>query len=418
MNPFSPTIGPRKDCRFLLMVAAIFLSILATSAPTHALTSCMPTCSETDGRFIAIFNGPGFETLTPNSLNLRVVVPAGTVRFSVGIFDGDHLGSQNGAFHWDTGAGSALHRYTLLADPDRDNIGVTIFEVMAADLPDNEWADFDLNPNAAARSADGSFVYTLKVELLEDRLSANSFKVRSRNGIVEIDEVFAFIATLSTTVDRQIVFPNFDDTDGIDAADKIGANYNGTFTFFFEHPGNTNQLEIWDGDGDHGNFDGTDSDTDDPNTPNVVPAFAPPGSDVLPEGANPPRPFDDSSQPLARFESAVTYTIVAPDGEEYENSNPSGNREWERFVLSSATGDPAIADSQLPTIPAGTYAVRFEGLDLFNTVALRPPFPLGIRGEIRRQTMAPVVAQMGLVAIILFLALLGYLGAGKKAAGD
>src|SRR5689334_6590779 len=60
----------------------------ATAAAVTATFKCLPTCSTTDGRFLAIA-GTGLDTLSPPELELAISVPAGSTSFDIGIFDGD-----------------------------------------------------------------------------------------------------------------------------------------------------------------------------------------------------------------------------------------------------------------------------------------------------------------------------------------
>ena len=123
----------------ILVMALGGLSVL----PIHAqVFSCLPTCSSTDARFLAIANGAGFITLSEPTLDLEVSVPAGTTVFTVGVFDGDDQGTSGGIAHWDSGAAAVLS-YTLYADPDRTHSMSTVVplsgspSVLSTSMPDN-----------------------------------------------------------------------------------------------------------------------------------------------------------------------------------------------------------------------------------------------------------------------------------------
>jgi len=87
--------------------------------------SCLPTCSSVDGRFIVISEGATLSTFTPNSLYVRLRVPAGSTSFSIGVFDWDNGFKEPGTFgFWDITETPFL--YILKIDPDGDNSG-TLF---------------------------------------------------------------------------------------------------------------------------------------------------------------------------------------------------------------------------------------------------------------------------------------------------
>ncbi len=271
-------------------------------------------------------------------------------------------------------------------------------------------------------NADGDFVYTLTAKAIEQLnpvqpfITANSIKVRA-DGLVRIDEIFTFVSEATSFGDLGIIYPNLDDSNGVGPEDKEGANYDGTFSFFFDVPEEAVELEFWDGDADRGNFDGTETDTDDPNTPNTIPPFAPLSTDVVAQGVNPPQPFDDK-EPNSDFNfltlvpGPVSYLTLFPDGQVFDNINPSGNREWELWLISTLTDDPTRADRMAPVIPAGRYEIRFQGLDINNFVSLRPL--ASVLGEVipdgEIPTVAvPTISEWGLIALATFFGIIGVL---------
>ena len=402
---------------FLLVV----LFLLVSFGRNAYSSSCMPTCDETDGRFLLVVVGPGFDTLTTATLNIRITVPAGSTEFSFGIFDGDS-NPFNG--NWDSGA-PTLFDYTLRADPDMDNGGQPVFMTESAPEMNNAWSDYTLPTHPAAMDENGDFVYTLIARAVGPIdpfpfLVSNAFKLRS-SGLIEIDEIFTFTSNLTggtpdtDPLDQDILFPNLNLDDGLGPEDRIGQRYDGTFSFFFEILEDSIELEIWDGDSDRGNFDGTQFDGDDPNTPNSIPDFAPPETDVTAEGVNPPSPFDDKDPTpnvnafLTLQEGAVSYRILFPDGQEFHNDNPSGNREWEKVLLSTISGDPGFSDALVPSIPAGQYEIRFEGLDGNNFVSLRPL--RAVTGEVipddDNPTAVPTMSEWGLLTLVALFGIIG-----------
>ncbi|GJM14886.1 MAG: hypothetical protein DHS20C13_02130 [Thermodesulfobacteriota bacterium] len=412
-----------KNSINILLFALLFLLVsFSFTNRSEALMSCMPTCSTTDARFLIVVVGPGFQTLTTDTLNLRIIIPGDQTEFTVGIFDGD---SDRFLFNWDTGA-PFLYRYTLKIDPDEDNLGPSVFEDLSTNFANNAWTDYTFPTSDLARNADGDFVYTLTAKALEPLnpaapfVTGNSIKVRA-SGLVQIDEIFSFVSEATTIgspgADLNIIYPNLDDSDGVGPEDKVGATYDGSFCFFFDLPEDTVEADFWDGDADRGNFDGTNPDTDDPNTPNTIPSFAPPETDVVAEGdTNTPQPFDDKDPNsdfnfLTLVEGTVSYSLIFPDGQVVRNDNPSANREWELFRVSTLTDDPSRVDAMVDQFPAGEYQICFEGLDINNFVSLRPLAPFILRGEVLPEeeifTAVPTISEWGLISLAAAIAIIG-----------
>ena len=418
---------------FTVLVGS-FLVLPFLTVQSQAQNSCFPTCSSTDGRFLVLAEGGAFETLTPESINVRIIVPGEFEEFSIGVFDGEQNGNTDGVLNWDAGTGvEEPYSYVLVADPDRDNDGPEVFMAHSDDMLNNEWVDFTISNDPSALDADGNYVYTLTVTLLSNVQTENAFKLRTDVGFIVIDEIFTFLANMGTFEDFLIIFPNADFTDGtIDPSDLVNPTYDGTFSFFFDIPEPAAELAFWDGDSDRGSYNTmADWDTDDQNTPNVVPPFAPADADTEPEGVNPPDPFDDidpSGGPLGTNElyvrpGPVRYQLRAPDGQVWSNPNPSGNKEWENFVISTLTTDPNVVDFATTDIPAGTYEIRFEDLDMGNLVSINPLFPLVLRGEGppppgsggggggggngNGASPVPTMSEWGLIAVAVFMGLIG-----------
>lgn len=369
--------------------------------------------------------GVGFATLTPQTLNIRLVVPAGTDTFSLGIFDGDMNGNTDGVLNWD--AGSTLNEpylYDLVIDPDRDNNGTTVFQILSDSLANNDWDDFNIPTDPSALDENGNYVYTLTITKLTDVQALNAFKLRSDVGVLVIDEIFSFVAQMTTLEDILTIYPDSDFSMGPLPEHIAEATYDGTFTFFFDIPEPAAQLVFWDGDSDRGSFDDMSTwDTDDTNTPNEFPAFAPPEADTVAEGINLPDPFDDVDPSesmgfslLYQRTPAVTYKLISPIGQQWENLNPSGSQEWENFVISTLTDDPNIVDFNPSEIPTGTYEIRFEGLDMGNFVSVNPLFQLVLVGEDIPPgpgdpgfipPTIPTISEWGLIAVAVIMGLIG-----------
>ncbi len=59
------------------------------------------------------------------------------------------------------------------------------------------------------------------------------------------------------------------------------------------------------------------------------------------------------------------YKVTDPNGNEYLNDNPSGNQEWEQFLIESDSG--VTADYHVSGfLPAGIYHIQMTGLDMHN----------------------------------------------------
>ncbi len=344
--------------------------------------TCLPTCDPTDGRFLAVASD--FVTLSDPDLELQLAVPAGTTTFSIGIFDGDagEIQASTGESRWDSGAVPTPFEYTLLADPLGDGSGATIIELLPGQpsiasslLPNDDWANFAINTTAVAQSPSGNFFYRLRiVNLMPSVPVVNAFKIRTdgQTLISPTAQPFSYIANFGPSLtDVQTVYPGF--------PAATPTTYDGSFIFYFEMPAALPELELFDGDFDRGDFDGINNqDTDDPNTPNApfVPPFA--TIDTMAEGVaigfggatgDPPDDNDGAGNGIFLVRPpSVRYDLMFPNGPIFANENPSGNQEWERFVVSTVS---AAEDHMTGSIPAGTYAIAINGVDLQNLNALR-----------------------------------------------
>jgi hypothetical protein len=424
---------PMTPARPSMLLAG--LAFLAVSAAVDAAYTCLPTCQEDDARFLAIPCN-GLATLANSSLRFEFVALPGATSLEIGIFDGDTGG------HWDLRTQQL--EYTLLADPRADGTGNPVgssaggairhysghgdpfhdgtpVDNSGTPMPDNDWFIISLPSTdlAKAKAANGYYYFHLDVvlpALLTGTQSA--FKVRT-NGIVYIPAAtpFAFLAALELTPSAQvpfadsdaaIVYPNWPTNwkigDPIDPSYVEGSTYDGEFDFHFFVPAPVGSLAIWDGDLDHGSWDGTDGDTDDPDTPYCVeggmggcvqmPANSTGTTDmpVVPPNASTDNarnegaqgvgaPADDSPFiPYVRSPS-VTYDLLEPGlSKDYPNLNPSGNQEWEQFKITtdpnatrsdadygpSFVGDDGVTSVTEAALPAGIYHVHAHGMDMAN----------------------------------------------------
>lgn len=343
--------------------------------------TCLPTCGTTDGRFLSLA-GMDLQTLAGDRLVLRILLPAGTPSFELGIFDGDSGGT------WDltprSQPGVPLE-YTLIADGDGDGMGPVAAQWDGSTLPDNAWDSMTLPTVAAAQQPSGAFAYVFEVRSTDPAAVNNwsNFKVRTSGSLstsVSITPVaFAFTAPFFSGNEGYILYP-FANT-----GDFVTTTYDGTWRFFLDSFQSLETLELWDGDFDRGAANQPATyDTDDPDTPNApfLPSWAEPigarpegvafvltcGSERSATGC----PADDrGATTFDRRSPSIEFTVIAPDGNAYSNPNPSGNREWEQFAVTTLPFDPTLADHSAASLPPGIYEVRADGVDLNNLNAWR-----------------------------------------------
>ncbi|MBN2117197.1 MAG: carboxypeptidase regulatory-like domain-containing protein [Anaerolineales bacterium] len=366
----------------LIVVAVIFgggLSGLTGTAGVPAElppgANCLPTCDVTDGRMFTIASD-GLVTLAGQSIFIKIAVPESVASFDIGIFDGDTSGI------WDLNSGPLT--YTLYADPTAAQVGTEqVVQWLGDSMADNDWTNFTIDQDPRAQAPSGDYFYYLRVDLPNAATATkifSSFKVRSTSPIeLATNQSFGYMAPLSST-NQGIIYPSY--------PDLTQTTFDGTWDMYLNVPVSQSSFVIWDGDFDYGSYDCSVNDTDDPDTPNDThPAWAAPNSDVL-EGVavstNPCKdsagakitaangqttttgqPSDDNVYAAYRRDAPVTYDVIDPNGNVYHNANPSGNTEWEQFLISS---DHSVAADHYTDalLPAGTYHVRITGLDLSN----------------------------------------------------
>lgn len=172
-----------------MAIAIIFTSVLLISQTTYAQDyACLPTCDGGDVRFF-VFAGPGQSSFIETRYLFGISSPDGAENLEIGIFDGDDGTSQGGNISdWDEG--QAILRVTIFADPM--GIGATDIQLgqwlgdgssgnnTGAPMPDNEWFDFMIANDEAARSLNGNFRYTIVVDSFNNVINArNQYKIRT-----------------------------------------------------------------------------------------------------------------------------------------------------------------------------------------------------------------------------------------------
>jgi hypothetical protein len=344
--------------------------------------TCLPTCDVTDGK---MFSHVGRDTASfaADDIVLWIGVPASFASFEIGIFDGDSSRDNSGnvpfrrAGNWDTTLTESV--YTLYADPLKDGSGTTVLATWRGnvDMPNNDWFNATIVQSLAARSPSGHYGYRLVVTRAPEGLGVNAFKVRSTGYLSTgkshlVDASFAVVGAYANNSDLYILYPEWGGPGTL-----LGpSNYTGEWLVPFYVSNDIDVLEIWDGDFDHGSWDGSFLDENDLVTgTNFTPEWAEDMDGVRPQNAQGiGAPPDDNRSSTIRRSPAVYYSIIDPDGTSvYVNVNPSGTEEWQKFVVST---DPAQVDANeahvdTDRIQPGLYYIHIEGLDLHNTVWFR-----------------------------------------------
>jgi hypothetical protein len=338
--------------------------------------TCLPTCGTTDGKFLSIA-GSDLQTLAGDTILLRIRVPAGEPGFEIGIFDGDSGG------HWDlkpSGQPGVPLQFTLMEDADGDGIGPVVGSWLGSTLPNNAWSSATIPTSASAALPSGVFGYALEIRSTAFGVANNwsNFKIRSTGSLatnVSVTPVaFAFTGPLFSANEGNILYPN------AGVGDFTTTTYDGVWRFYLDVFETPTQIELWDGDFDRGAAnDPATWDTDDPDTPGMpfMPFWADPvaarsegvafvltcGSERSATGC----PADDRANgSLFQRSPSVQFSLTDPNGTVFPNGNPSGNREWEHFLVSTEPFDASLMDYSVPALPPGTYQVRAEGVDLAN----------------------------------------------------
>ncbi len=401
---------------------------------------CFPSCSETDARMLSL-GGTALNTVAGFEIEIQISIPAGNSSFELGIFDGDTGKNSLGVLTngnptlgtWDQGTDELT--YTLVADPLGDGSGTlevakwfgnsdnfdpvsppfpgAAWTASSPQMPDNDWWNVLLPTQSIAQTGPGApYVYSLRItNAAPSVVVSSSFKIRTTGSMLvrspgEAWGVQAPVRAAGGPTAR-IVYPLWDGSFTLPSPSfflTTPTTYDGTFTFSFDVPPNQTEIQIFDGDFDFGSsrnnlgafLAGNPSgvaleqcvDGDDPNF-SGVPAFAllanPEGSTGL--SGNPP---DDNSFDLFRRAPCVRYELIDPNGVVYRNNDPSGNFEWERFVVTSLPAPSSVADYSTTFasdgatfvapgfLPAGRWRLVLRGLDTANTVFLNGPDIAGV----------------------------------------
>ncbi len=305
----------------------------------------IPSEDPDDGKFLGVF-GSGMSTLGGLETIIYIGVPAGETSFEVGVFDADitHM--------WDYDViERGQSNFTIYKDPLKDgDTSMLLDNWTSEDGIDDAYMNRTYFTDINARAPSGNFFYRLEV-IWEDPtlINANLFKVRSTGQLsLAKNQEFGFAGgPQNLTSDPDVQTP--------------GNSYDGAWDFYFYVPKALNEVEFRDGDADKY------QDKDDWNTPNTDPDG---GGPAIAEGANNGAPEDTGpieNHPYGNrtiIQPDVYYYITDPTGNVYNNSDPSGNTEWESFVI-QYNGTNGDYNTSYP-LAAGLWQMSVRALDGHN----------------------------------------------------
>jgi hypothetical protein len=323
-----------------------------SSGPTY---SAFPDDDPDSGKFLGV---AGSGTLTNIPIICHIGVPSGETSFDLDIFDGD-IGD-----NWDQYYDNYDYMDFVLTT-DRYKNGTDVSNVASwthNDMDNNDWYLRSFSTSSLAQAPSGNYFYRLEIKWRNPGTSSsnNYFKIRTTGQIsIAKGNQFAIMGGPlrvpypgdydpsppweSINLDPPVWAGDPDpDVNNVDAN-----SYDGDWNFYFYVPKAITSITFRDGDADHV------TDTDDANTP-------------PPEGVSSGAPQDGpSTYDGCDVPPNIRYIITDPDGNEYQNLNPSGNLEWENFIISKYTSDnPDYLVSE--NLPAGLWNMHFIGMDAHN----------------------------------------------------
>jgi hypothetical protein len=342
---------------------------------------------------------------------VALAAPAATTTFDLNVFDGDT--ARVDAYskrHWD--GGDRQLKFSLYADPLRlgstapenllgewlgnaDNAtSGSFWTASSAAMPDNDWWAVTVTNSAIAQAPSGNYFYNFVIEIDGD-CAANE-QLESNLKIAVSDPVTFQIArfsvvgeTCQSMDDDPLAGPAVPAAAPLTSGSApVAVTYDGTFELFLSLPAGETELRLFDGDFDFGTdtLAGNPSevvldacvDEDDPDTDSTYAGFPFDTSGANPEGAQGPGspPDDNPLDDLRRGElgdpnavGCVRYEVGDPESNTYFNDNPSGNSEWEQFLIASSASTAAGAADHVysgATLPPGIWTVKIIGLDVSN----------------------------------------------------
>ena len=358
-------------CLVMMAITSSCLTILTAQRSDNATGSGLtqplqasqwrgfPDADPDSGRFIGAA-GNGLSTLAGQLTKLIIGIPAGRTSFTIGIFDGDGNNS------WDQYINTIdLLDFDLYKDPLK-NGGMTFMDAWNnLGMRDDVWSDRTYLTSSDAMAPSGNYFYRLEINWNDPATAddINGFKVR-------VDGQIGAFAYQPYCIEGAPISPSdppwgMTDPNPGDINDAGVNSYSGGWQFYFYVSKKVPTMKFQDGD-----FDRADDD-DDANTPNVDPDGSGP---AIAEGVNPGLPPDDSQIPGSyTIPPSINYSIAEPSGSVYLNTNPSGNQEWENFIISrNASEQPDYLISN--DLEAGLWKLQLDGVDAHNLACLSVPY--------------------------------------------
>ena len=333
----------------------------ATGSRYHAIPSDDPD----DGRFLAIA-GSDLATIGGNDIHVTVGVPAGRTEFELSVFDAD---TNN---HWDSpGTSGANNRlmFRLYRDPARSGSQASLLSSWSSDSGvDDAWSVRTFATDTASKAPSGNYFYHLFIAW-ENAAAAqrtfNNFKLRATAQLgVSAGQDFGFAGGPQDGGDPDV---GSGDPDSDPEVNNPGANsYDGQWDWYFYMPSARTDVTFVDGDADR------NEDTDDFNTANVDPdgsgeAQAEGAHDGIPEDSGP-----NGNGDCCNIEPSIFYTIRDPQGNVYTNDDPSGQREFENYIIGPTNADAPVNYTLAP----GLWRFRVNAMDAHNFNNLRTVFEI------------------------------------------
>jgi hypothetical protein len=342
-----------------------------TPVPLTSSFNAIPSEDPDDGKFLGVF-GSGMSTLGGLETIIYIGVPSNQTSFELGIFDADitHM--------WDYDVVErGQSNFALFKDPLKDgDTSMLLDNWTSEDGIDDAYLNMTYLTDSEAQAPSGNFFYRLEVRWEDPTMiNANLFKVRSTGQLsLAKNQEFGFAGgPQNMTSDPDVGTP--------------GNSYDGAWDFYFYVPVEQVKIEFRDGDTDRY------LDNDDFNTPNVDPD-GPGPADA--EGANNGAPEDTGpvdDHPYGNrtiIQPSVYYYVTDPAGNVYNNSDPSGNTEWENFNI-EYNGTNADHNTTY-MLAAGLWQLSVRALDghngdYFNTsfeifTSPDPPLPVSPPPEV------------------------------------
>ncbi len=318
-----------------------------------------PDTDPDNGKFLGAA-GNELSTLAGQTNKLYIGIPAGRTNFTIGVFDGD------GDDNWDQWVTSVdVLDFRLYKDPLKSGALTLMDSWDSTSLADDNWTHMNYNTSSDAKAPSGNFFYRIEINW-HDPSTANDI-----NGYkIKVDGQISVVRNQPFCVQGAPIggldpAPLGTDPHPGDINDPGVNSYNGNWNFYFYVPSKVGTMWFQDGD-----LDRVD-DTDDPNTPNTDPDGSGP---AIAEGVNPGNPPDDWPSPVIySVWPSIRYTITSPTGSVFANNNPSGDREWENFIISN---DSSVSPDYLTTAPQqpGLWNLNMVGLDAHNLACLSVPY--------------------------------------------